>query len=101
MFSRKPEKVSPKIEGEHTLKVKLPEGSTARSKKLIAKQKQAAASAVGRLKCYHNLCLLTPPPPHPPNQGRARPAKSNVVQAPRARSHSIVTQKTSKRLLAV
>lgn len=63
MFSRKPEKVSPKIEGEQTLKVKLPEGSTARSKKLIAKQKQVAASAVGRLKCYHNLCLLTPPPP--------------------------------------
>lgn len=51
MFSRKPEKVSPKTE-EQTLKVKLPEGSTARSKKLIAKQKQVAASAVGRLKCY-------------------------------------------------
>ena len=51
MFSRKPEKVSPKTE-EQTLKVKLPEGSTVRSKKLIAKQKQAAASAVGRLKCY-------------------------------------------------
>ncbi|CAH3030267.1 unnamed protein product [Porites evermanni] len=46
LFSRKPEKVSQKIEGEHTLKVKLPAGSTARSKKLIAKQKQAAASAV-------------------------------------------------------
>lgn len=45
LFSRKPEKVSPKTE-EQTLKVKLPEGSTARSKKLIAKQKQAAASAV-------------------------------------------------------
>lgn len=68
MFSRKPEKVSPKIEGEQTLKVKLPEGSTARSKKLIAKQKQVAASAVGRLKCYHNLCLLTPPPPPFPSK---------------------------------
>ena len=68
MFSRKPEKVSPKIEGEQTLKVKLPEGSTARSKKLIARQKQVAASAVGRLKCYHNLCLLTPPPPFPSKQ---------------------------------
>lgn len=70
MFSRKPEKVSQKIEGEHTLKVKLPEGSTARSKKLIAKQKQAAASAVGRLnfKCYHNIIVFTdtPNPPPPP-----------------------------------
>lgn len=66
MFSRKPEKVSPKIEGEHTLKVKLPEGSTARSKKLIAKQKQAAASAVGRLKCYHNFIVFTDTPPPPP-----------------------------------
>lgn len=67
MFSRKPEKVSQKIEGEHTLKVKLPEGSTARSKKLIAKQKQAAASAVGRLnlKCYHNIIVFTDPPPPP------------------------------------
>ena len=68
MFSRKPEKVSPKIEGEQTLKVKLPEGSTARSKKLIAKQKQVAASAVGRLKCHHNLCSLTPPPPPFPSK---------------------------------
>ena len=67
MFSRKPEKVSQKIEGEHTLKVKLPEGSTARSKKLIAKQKQAAASAVGRLKCYHNFIVFTDTPPPPPS----------------------------------
>nr|XP_058957349.1 uncharacterized protein C19orf47-like [Pocillopora verrucosa] len=35
----------PKVEDEHTLKVKLPQGSTERSKKLISKQKQAAASA--------------------------------------------------------
>lgn len=72
MFSRKPEKVSPKTEGEHTLKVKLPEGSTARSKKLIAKQKQAAASAVGRLKCYHNFIMFTdtPIPPTPPRSGK-------------------------------
>ena len=66
MFSRKPEKVSQKIEGEHTLKVKLPEGSTARSKKLIAKQKQAAASAVGRLKCDHNNIVFTDTPTLPP-----------------------------------
>ena len=67
MFSRKPEKVNPKTE-EQTLKVKLPEGSTARSKKLIAKQKQAAASAVGRLKCYHNFIVFTDTriPPAPP-----------------------------------
>ena len=40
----------PKVEDEHTLKVKLPQGSTERSKKLISKQKQAAASAAGKLK---------------------------------------------------
>lgn len=78
MFSRKPEKVSQKIEGEHTLKVKLPEGSTARSKKLIAKQKQAAASAVGRLRCYHNITVFTdtPPPPPPPQVNKIFPGSS-------------------------
>lgn len=35
----------PKVTDEHTLKVKLPQGSTERSKKLLAKQKQAVASA--------------------------------------------------------
>ena len=37
----------PKSPDEQTLKVKMPEGSTERSKKLIAKQKQAAATAAG------------------------------------------------------
>lgn len=35
----------PKVTDEHTFKVKLPQGSTERSKKLLAKQKQAVASA--------------------------------------------------------
>jgi len=39
---------SPKSPDEQTLKVKMPQGSTERSKKLIAKQKQAAATAAGR-----------------------------------------------------
>lgn len=39
---------SPKSSDEQTLKVKMPQGSTERSKKLIAKQKQAAATAAGR-----------------------------------------------------
>ena len=40
---------TPKVETEQTLKVKMPQGSTERSKKLIAKQKQAAATAAGTL----------------------------------------------------
>ena len=40
-------KVMAKVEEEHTLKVKMPQGSTERTKKLIAKQKQTAASVAG------------------------------------------------------
>lgn len=39
---------SPEDSPEQTLKVKMPQGSTERSKKLIAKQKQTAATAAGR-----------------------------------------------------
>ena len=39
---------APKSPDEQTLKVKMPQGSTERSKKLIAKQKQTAATAAGR-----------------------------------------------------
>ena len=49
-FSTKPKLAvtSPQSPDEQTLKVKMPQGSTERSKKLIAKQKQTAATAVGR-----------------------------------------------------
>ena len=49
-FSSKPKLAvtSPQSPDEQTLKVKMPQGSTERSKKLIAKQKQTAATAVGR-----------------------------------------------------
>ena len=49
-ISSKPklEVTAPKSPDEQTLKVKMPQGSTERSKKLIAKQKQAAATAAGR-----------------------------------------------------
>lgn len=40
-------KVTSKVEEEHTLKVKMPQGSTERTKKLIAKQKQTAAAVAG------------------------------------------------------
>ena len=40
---------------EQTLKVKMPQGSTERSKKLIAKQKQAAATAAGKFE--NSLCF--------------------------------------------
>ena len=46
VVSKKPKVTVSKLPAEHTLKVKLPQGITERSKKLIAKQKQAAA--VGR-----------------------------------------------------
>lgn len=44
----KPQKVTPKVNEEQTLKVKMPQGSTERNKKLIAKQKQVASTAAGK-----------------------------------------------------
>ena len=51
----KPQKVTPKTEEEHTLQVKMPQGSTERSKKLLAKQKQAAATAAGGWKLFSTI----------------------------------------------
>lgn len=66
---RKPMKVVAKVEEEHTLKVKMPQGSTERTKKLIAKQKQTAASvAVNKAKIvkkqsvFDRLGQESPPP---------------------------------------
>lgn len=48
---------SPDDSPEQTLKVKMPQGSTERSKKLIVKQKQAAATAAGRFE--DSFCFKT------------------------------------------
>lgn len=45
VMAGKPQKVTPKVNEEQTLKVKMPQGSTERNKKLIAKQKQVASTA--------------------------------------------------------
>lgn len=54
---------SPDDSPEQTLKVKMPQGSTERSKKLIVKQKQAAATAAGRFDdsfCFKTKIYIWP-----------------------------------------
>ena len=63
-ISSKPklEVTAPKSPDEQTLKVKMPQGSTEGSKKLIAKQKQAAATAAGRFELlFQDKNTLTHP----------------------------------------
>lgn len=90
---------SPKSPDEQTLKVKMPQGSTERSKKLIAKQKQAAATAavnkakvIKRQSVFDRLGNESPPLKESPKE----PEKKTEVKMLKPLKTSVTVQLKDK-----